>query len=97
MEENNNSFNIELDDKTAEGVYANLALVNHSNSEFVLDFVSIMPGVPKARVKSRVIMSPIHVRALIQTLNDNLQRFERETFSEPSNDVPFNFGPTGQA
>lgn len=53
-------INIELDEKTAEGIYSNLAIINHSVSEFVVDFISIMPGTPKAKVKSRIILTPQH-------------------------------------
>ena len=57
-------INIELDEKVAEGIYSNLAIINHSPSEFVLDFVTIMPGVPKSKVKSRIILTPQHGKRL---------------------------------
>src|SRR5690606_19910625 len=93
-------INIELDEKTADGEYYNLAIINHSASEFVLDFVSIMPGTPKAKVKSRVILTPQHAKRLLKALAENVQRFEN-TYGEikeienPS--IPLNFGPAGQA
>lgn len=93
-------INIEIDDKTADGIYSNLAIINHSASEFVLDFVSIMPGSPKAKVKSRVILTPQHAKRLLKALAENVQRFEK-TYGEikeaenPS--IPLNFGPAGQA
>ena len=59
---NNQQINVELSDEVAEGIYANLAMIAHSNSEFVLDFIRLMPGVPKARVKSRIIMTPDHAK-----------------------------------
>ena len=59
-------INIELDEKTAEGIYSNLAIINHSSSEFVLDFVSIMPGIPKAKVKSRIVLTPQHAKRLLK-------------------------------
>ena len=59
-------INIELDEKTAEGTYANLAIINHSASEFVVDFVAIMPGVPKAKVKSRIVLTPQHAKRLLK-------------------------------
>ena len=68
MEEKNKKqqqINIELDEKIAEGIYSNLAIINHSASEFVLDFVSIMPGVPKAKVKSRIVLTPQHAKRLL--------------------------------
>jgi hypothetical protein len=60
MEEQNieNQLNIELSEEVAEGIYSNLAVITHSNSEFVLDFIRVMPGVPKARVKSRIVLTP---------------------------------------
>ena len=65
-------INIEIDDKVAVGIYSNMVVVNHSDSEFVLDFISIMPGMPKARVQSRVIMTPSQVKHLMQNLSTNL-------------------------
>ena len=78
MENNNQQgqINIELDEQTAEGTYSNLAIINHSNSEFVVDFVTIMPGVPKAKVKSRIILTPQHAKRLLKALGENIQRFE---------------------
>ncbi|MFD2891642.1 DUF3467 domain-containing protein [Flavobacterium chuncheonense] len=102
--ENNNpqqgQINIELDEKIAEGIYSNLAIINHSNSEFVVDFVSIMPGVPKAKVKSRIVLTPQHAKRLLKALAENVRRFESQhgeiTEGEAPN-LPLNFGPTGQA
>lgn len=93
-------FNIELDEKTAEGTYSNLAIINHSNTEFVVDFISVMPGVPKAKVKSRIILTPQHAKRLLKALEENIHRFElangdiKEVEQVP---IPLNFGPTGQA
>ncbi|NOY48696.1 MAG: DUF3467 domain-containing protein [Chlorobi bacterium] len=93
-------INIELDEKIAEGTYSNLAIINHSVSEFVLDFVSIMPGTPKSKVKSRIILTPQHAKRLVKALNDNVKRFENahgeiKDYEQPP--IPLNFGPTGQA
>ena len=93
-------INIELDEKTAEGTYSNLAIINHSVSEFVIDFVSIMPGTPKSKVKSRIILTPQHAKRLLKALGDNVQRFENahgeiKDYEQPP--IPLNFGPTGQA
>ena len=93
-------INIELDDKTAEGVYSNLAIINHSVSEFIVDFVSIMPGQPKAKVKSRIILTPQHAKRLVKALADNVSRFEHnhgeiKDYEQPP--MPLNFGPTGEA
>jgi hypothetical protein len=93
-------INIELDEKTAEGIYSNLAIINHSSSEFVLDFVCMMPGIPKAKVKSRIVLTPQHAKRLIKALAENVHRFEvshgeiKETEQAP---IPLNFGPAGQA
>lgn len=93
-------INIELDETTADGIYSNLAIINHSNTEFVLDFINIMPGVPKAKVKSRIILTPQHAKRLVKALAENIQRFEsvhgviKEVEQAP---IPLNFGPTGQA
>jgi len=70
-------INIELDEKIAEGIYSNLAIINHSVSEFVVDFVSIMPGAPKSKVKSRIILTPQHAKRLLKALNENVKRFEK--------------------
>ncbi len=93
-------INIELDEKVAEGTYSNLAIINHSVSEFVLDFVSIMPGTPKSKVKSRIILTPQHAKRLVKALGDNVQRFEQAhgTIKDyEKTPMPINFGPTGQA
>lgn len=103
MEQNKDkegNINIELSPEIAEGTYSNLAIINHSNSEFVVDFVNIMPGLPKAKVKSRIILTPQHAKRLAQALIDNINRFEAEVgdikeFDQP--DYPINFGPIGEA
>jgi hypothetical protein len=93
-------INIELDDKTAEGTYANLAIINHSVSEFIVDFISVMPGQPKAKVKSRIILTPQHAKRLVKALAENVKRFEKshgeiKDYEQPP--IPMNFGPTGEA
>lgn len=93
-------INIELDEKVAEGIYSNLAIINHSVSEFVLDFVSIMPGTPKSKVKSRIILTPQHAKRLVKALSENVKRFENahgKIKDYEKTPVPLNFGPTGQA
>lgn len=62
----------------AQGVYSNLALINHSSNEFVIDFASLMPGIPKAEVVSRVILAPEHAKRLLAALQDNIDKYERE-------------------
>lgn len=70
--------NIELGEKEAEGIYSNLAIISHSAAEFVLDFTRILPGVPKAKVQARIIMTPQHAKLLARALSDNLQKFESQ-------------------
>ena len=95
-------LDIELSEDVAEGVYCNLAMIGHSNAEFVIDFIRMMPGVPKAKVKSRIIMTPEHTMRFLNALQENLQRFE-ESFGEVKQHqdgltLPFGFGgPMGQA
>jgi hypothetical protein len=94
------NLNIEIDEKTAEGTYSNLAIINHSVSEFVLDFICIMPGTPKNKVKSRIIITPQHAKRLSKALNDNIVRFEKKNGPIKENQVPnmqLNFGPSGEA
>ena len=75
--EDENQIQIELTDDIAQGIYANLAIITHSSSEFVLDFIRIVPGVPKAKVKSRIILSPEHAKRLMLALSDNINQHER--------------------
>ena len=102
VENDKNQLNIELSEEIADGTYSNLAIVNHSNSEFVIDFIKVMPGTPKAKVKTRVVLTPQHAKRLMKALGDNISKFEgthgtiKET--EAVNIVPMNFGgPTAQA
>jgi hypothetical protein len=77
MEQNkNNEINIELSEDMAQGTYANLAVISHSHSEFVLDFVRLMPGITKAKVQSRIILTPEHAKRLLTALQDNILKFE---------------------
>lgn len=95
---NPNQINIELSEEVAEGVYANLAMIAHSNSEFVIDFIRLMPGVPKAKVKSRIVVTPEHAKRLLIALQDNINKYE-DTFGEikktdEAPKFPINFGGT---
>src|SRR5471030_3290713 len=94
-------LNIELTDEMADGKYANLAIITHSFAEFVIDFVNVMPNVPKAKVKSRIVMTPQHAKRLMRALVDNVKRFEAQYGNIKDQDtptMPFNFGsPTAQA
>ena len=98
MEENkqfDNQMNIEITDEIAEGLYANLAIITHSQAEFVLDFISVMPGVPKNKVKSRIIMTPFHTKRLMKALTENVQRFEQangEIVDLEQVEIPMHFG-----
>ena len=95
-----NQINIELDENIAQGIYSNLAIINHSQSEFVLDFVSVMPGVPKSKVKSRIVLTPQHAKRLLKAIADNVQRFESmhgEIKDYQQSTMSINFGPTGEA
>ena len=102
--QNKNQLNINLSEEVAQGVYSNLAVINHSSSEFILDYVRVMPGVPKAEVKSRVILTPEHAKRFLKALQDNIERYEQihgeidTKKSGGSGSVPMNFGgPTAQA
>ncbi len=102
MEDNNpNQLNIELSEEVADGIYSNLAIITHSNSEFVVDFVKVMPGVPKAKVKSRIVLTPQHAKRLLAALQDNIHKFEAAhgpIKQTESIGIPLNFGgPTAQA
>lgn len=98
---NSNQLNIELSEEVAEGTYSNLAIITHSNSEFVIDFIKVLPGVPKAKVKSRILLTPQHAKRLVRALQDNIRKYEQAhgEIEEPGGgDFPMPFGgPTAQA
>jgi hypothetical protein len=98
---NKGKLNIELTDEVAEGIYANLAIIQHSRTEFLVDFIKMLPGLPKAKVKSRIILTPQHAKRLAKALLDNIKRFEsmHGTIKESEMDnIPFSLGgPTAQA
>ncbi len=96
-----NQLNIELTEEMAEGTYSNLAVITHSNAEFVIDFINVMPGSPKAKVKSRIVLTPQHAKRLLKALSENVKKFEQVhgliKDIEPVS-IPMNFGgPTAQA
>ncbi|MCR9172254.1 MAG: DUF3467 domain-containing protein [bacterium] len=97
-----NNVNIELSEEVAAGVYSNLAIITHSSSEFVADFIQMMPGVPKGKVRSRIIMTPENTKRLLEALKDNIAKYEQmhgtiETGGTPQM-PPMNFGtPTTEA
>ena len=93
-------IDIELDAAIASGSYSNLAIINHSPSEFVVDFISMMPGAPKAKVQSRIILTPEHAKRFQKALADSLQKYEAKHGDIKSQDappLPMNFGPAGEA
>lgn len=99
-----NQINIELNEEVAQGVYSNLAIITHSSAEFILDFVRIMPGVPKAQVKSRIILTPEHAKRLLSALKDNISKYEsvhgviKNVEGAGGPVLPMNFGgPSAQA
>ena len=77
-QKNNNQLQIELKDEVAQGTYANLAIITHSSSEFIVDFVRVMPGLPKAGVQSRIILTPEHAKRLMFALQENVAKYERQ-------------------
>ncbi len=96
-----NQLNIEISEEVSEGVYANLAIITHSHAEFVIDFVNVMPGTPKSKVKARMILTPTHAKRFMKAMIDNVKKFE--TVNGTIQDIeavelPLNFGgPTAQA
>ncbi|CAM1333810.1 DUF3467 domain-containing protein [Tenacibaculum aestuariivivum] len=101
MDNKEAQLNIELDQDIAEGTYSNLAIINHSVSEFIVDFINIMPGIPKAKVKSRIILTPQHAKRLSKALAENVRKFEHangEIKDYEQVPIPMNFGgTTGEA
>ena len=102
-QENKQEINIELSEEIAEGIYSNLAIISHSNSEFVVDFIRLMPNLPKAKVKSRIVLTPQHAKRLMAALGDNIKKYEAQ-FGEVHDEIdfpgfpPMNFNtPTAKA
>ena len=96
-----NQLNIEISEEISEGVYANLAIITHSHAEFVIDFVNVMPGTPKSKVKARMILTPTHAKRFMKAMIDNVKKFEsvNGTIQDiEAVELPLNFGgPTAQA
>jgi|SRR5688572_25133321 hypothetical protein len=94
-------INIEISEDIAEGTYANLAIITHSHAEFVIDFVNVMPGTPKSKVKSRIIFTPQHAKRFMKALAENVQRYEAANGAIKDLEemqIPLNFGgPAAQA
>lgn len=89
MEQKPQEIKVELSPEVAKGNYCNLAMIAHSGSEFFMDFITVAPNMPQARVQTRVIMTPENARNLFMALRDNLQRYER-TFGEIKQKMPVN-------
>ena len=88
-----NQLEIELTDDVAQGTYSNLAIISHSSSEFVLDFIRVVPGVPKAKVKSRIILTPDHAKRLLAALEENIEKFEKMNGAVSINNENVGFMP----
>ena len=101
MENNQkNQLNIEISDEVSQGTYSNLAIITHSPNEFIVDFAQMMPGTPKAKVRSRVIMNPVNAKRLFKALSENIAKYEQQfgTITDGGCIAPFNMGiPTAQA
>ncbi|GAB5539738.1 MAG: DUF3467 domain-containing protein [Salibacteraceae bacterium] len=101
-EKKQGQISIELSEDIAQGQYSNLAVITHSQTEFVVDFIGLMPGAPKARVNSRIILAPQHAKRLLKALNDNIVKFESQhgtikDVEQENAPFPMNFGPTAEA
>jgi hypothetical protein len=99
-----NQISIELKEDVAQGIYSNLAIITHSPSEFIVDFIRVMPGIPKAEVKSRIILTPEHAKRLLHALKDNISKYEsthgpiKHAEGQGPTMIPLNFGgPSAQA
>ncbi|MDR2848735.1 MAG: DUF3467 domain-containing protein [Bacteroidales bacterium] len=95
QEANKHQLNIELKEETAQGIYSNLAIISHSSSEFVLDFIRVMPGIPKAEVKSRIILTPEHAKRLLLALKENMNKYEAKHGPVKIEDNGQTIGPFG--
>ena len=96
-----NQLNIEISEEVAEGSYANLAIITHSHAEFVIDFVNVMPGTPKSKVKSRILLTPQHAKRFMKAITENILKYEAVNGAIKDleeTQLPMNFGgPTAQA
>jgi hypothetical protein len=94
-------LNIEISEEISEGSYANLAIITHSHAEFVIDFVNVMPGTPKSKVKSRIILTPFHAKRFMKAMVENINKFEASNGNIQDMEqieIPFTFGgPVAQA
>src|SRR3978361_2572637 len=91
----NQQLNIEISEEVSEGTYSNLVIITHSHAEFIVDFVNVMPGTPKSKVKSRIILTPTHAKRFMKAMIDNVKKFEASngTIQDiEAVELPFNFG-----
>lgn len=97
--DNQKKININLPPDVADGTYANMALISHSPSEFILDFIRTVPGVPSPSVKSRIIMTPDNAKKLLRALQENMEKYESQFGTAGNGDTayPFGFGGRGNA
>ncbi|MEW6687057.1 MAG: DUF3467 domain-containing protein [Candidatus Edwardsbacteria bacterium] len=96
------TLNIEISEKESEGIYSNLAFIAHSPSEFIIDFARVLPGLPKAKVYARIVMTPQHARLLLNALEENIKKYEAQfgkikTFGpEEKEEIGFQVSPKEQ-
>ena len=95
--QNNNQLNIEIAPEMAGGLYSNLAVITHSQSEFIVDFVQMMPGIPKPKVASRIVMTPEHAKRLLMALHDNISKYESENGEIKLRKQGMTIAPLGEA
>lgn len=95
--QNNKQINIEIAPDMAGGIYSNLAVITHSHSEFIVDFVQMMPGIPKPKVASRIVMTPEHAKRLLMALHDNVSKFESENGEIKLRKQGMTIAPLGEA
>ncbi|WP_165024736.1 DUF3467 domain-containing protein [Dysgonomonas sp. ZJ279] len=100
--DNENQIQIELPEDIAQGTYSNLSIISHSSSEFVIDFIRVVPGLPKAKVQSRIILTPDQAKRLLHALNENIKRYEKQNGHVDIDNAegflpPMNNGPIGEA
>ena len=93
------TMEIELSEAESMGTYSNLVMITHSPSEFILDFIAVMPGVPKAKVAKRMILTPDHAKRLMNALQDNVSKYEAEhgAIQNKTKDIPLYRGPQAEA
>ena len=94
---NNKQLNIEIAPEMAGGIYSNLAVITHSQSEFIVDFVQMLPGIPKPKVASRIVMTPEHAKRLLMALHDNIAKFESENGEIKLRKQGMTIAPLGEA